>query len=84
MEEVNGRNNRQLGSAEVPASNDRKTASIAEQESKTTLTQLKDKCMELSWPLLKKSTRENYEFFFSSYLVPTFGDRKIDELKYPP
>ena len=80
MEEVNGRNNQQLGSADVPASNDGNTACIAEQESKTTLAQLKDRCMELSWPLLKKSTRDNYEFFFSSYLGPAFGNRKIDEL----
>jgi len=36
--------------------------------------------MELNWPLLKKSTQANYEFFFSSYLIPKFGDRKIVEL----
>ena len=63
MEEVNGRNNQQLGSADVPASSDGNTACIAEQESRTTLAQLKDRCMELSWPPLKKTTRDNYEFF---------------------
>lgn len=36
--------------------------------------------MELSWPLLKKSTRTNYGFFFLSYLIPQFGDRKIVDL----
>ncbi|WP_109488934.1 tyrosine-type recombinase/integrase [Occallatibacter savannae] len=36
--------------------------------------------MELSWPLLKKSTQGNYEFFFSSYLLPRFGDCRIQDL----
>jgi integrase len=81
MEEVNERNNQQSGPAgSTETTGDGNETGIAEQDSRITFAQLKDKCMELSWPLLKKSTRNNYEFFFSSYLIPTFGDRKIDEV----
>jgi integrase len=82
MEEVNHKNNFQ-GLGGLEASDDQSSGSRPEvllERTDITLSQLKDRCMELSWPLLKKSTRANYEFFFSSYLVPQFGDRKVGEL----
>src|SRR3954469_71773 len=43
----------------------------------TTTTSTPLRSRRLSWPLLKKSTRINYGFFFKSYLIPAFGHRKI-------
>jgi len=83
MEEVNKKNNSQpiLPADSTVISQDSIPGNTpTEQDASLTLSQLKDKCMELSWPLLKKSTRTNYGFFFSSYLVPQFGERRIDEL----
>ncbi|HWT67443.1 MAG TPA: tyrosine-type recombinase/integrase [Terracidiphilus sp.] len=82
MEEVNERNNAPHLASEDPtdAPTETKPTEGAGDGRPLTLSQLKEKCMELSWPLLKKSTQANYEFFFSSYLIPRFGDRKIDEL----
>jgi len=79
IEEVNDKNNAQhtaLTAPDMPAVN----GTEAGNAETPTLSRLKDKCVQLSWPLLKKSTQANYEFFFSSYLIPQFGDRKIDEL----
>ena len=79
IEEVNNRNNAQntaLAAPDVPTVG----GTEAGNAETPTLSQLKDKCVQLSWPLLKKSTQANYEFFFSSYLIPQFGDRKVDDL----
>jgi integrase len=65
MEEVNAKNN------------DPKLYSSDER----TLAGLQKKCQELTWPLLKKPTRMNYEYFFDNYLVPQLGKRLIDELE---
>lgn len=46
-----------------------------------TLAGLCRKCKELTWPLLKKPTCANYEYFFDQYLIPRFGDWLIDELE---
>jgi integrase len=82
MEEVNERNNapdlQSFNQGEI--SQEENSKEVVPANKSCTLSELKDKCMELSWPLLKKSTRVNYEFFFSSYLVPQFGNRQIDEL----
>jgi integrase len=45
-----------------------------------TLNDLKKRCSELSWPLLKKPTRLNYEFFFDKYLLPAFGSHPLREI----
>jgi len=81
MEEVNEKNNSpQLASVistDVPTNN---AISLGIEGKSLTLSQLKDKCMELSWPLLKKSTRDNYEYYFSTHLIPQFGNHEIAEL----
>jgi integrase len=64
MEEVNVRNN----DPALYSSNENTVAS------------LHDKCLELTWPHLKKPTRMNYGYFFKDYLLPTLGDRPLDEL----
>ena len=46
-----------------------------------TLAGLHKKCKVLTWPLLKKPTRANYEYFLDQYLLPRFGERCIDELE---
>ena len=46
-----------------------------------TLAGLVKKCEELTWPLLKKPTRTNYDYFFGKYLVPQFGRERLDELE---
>lgn len=82
MEEVNQRNNSLPDGQPTPAATPPVNPVPVEkvQGTEITLSQLKDRCMELSWPLLKKSTLANYEFFFSSYLIPQFGDRQINGL----
>src|SRR5207245_775589 len=45
-----------------------------------TLAGLRKKCATMTWPLLKKTTRLNYDYFFDDYLVPQLGKRFIDEL----
>ena len=35
---------------------------------------------ELTWPLLKKPTRMNYDYFFGKYLIPALGSTRMDEL----
>jgi hypothetical protein len=40
-----------------------------------TLTSLVAKCREKTWPHLKNSTRQHYEFFMNKYLLPTWGTR---------
>lgn len=82
LEEVNARNNTQLVSSPEPilAQPEDPAREPPLQSADITLSELKDKCMELSWLLLKNSTQANYEFFFSSYLVPKSGDRKIKDL----
>lgn len=64
MEEVNVRNN------------DPKLNSSDE----NTLAGLEKKCKELTWPHLKKSPQMNYGYFFSRYLLPQFGEERLDEL----
>jgi integrase len=82
MEEVNKANNilHQTPEERAGVSETNNPIENIEFNRNLTLSQLKDKCMELSWPFLKKSTQGNYEFFFSSYLIPRFGDRGIAEL----
>jgi integrase len=82
LEEVNEKNNGRLASDLAPDEPQQSgiLPEVAEHGAGLTLSKLKDRCMELSWPLLKKSTQANYEFFFASYLLPHFGDRKIDDL----
>ena len=79
MEEVNEKNN-SIGSGTPQLSGDIILSNESDGVSDLTLSQLKEKCLELSWPLLKKSTQANYEFFFSSYLVPHFGECSIRKL----
>lgn len=45
-----------------------------------TVAGLEKKCRELTWPHLKKSTRNNYEYFFSKCLIPKLGNKRMDEL----
>ncbi len=81
MEEVNERNNSpQLASSGSEDAETNNTKNVGIESEVLTLSQLKDKCMELSWPLLKKSTRDNYEYYFSTHLIPQFGHQKIAEL----
>jgi len=78
MDEVNDVNNaRPCESRDNNTDSAQKMRAEAISNAECTVADLKDKCTELSWPLLKKSTRMNYEFFFSSYLLPAFGDRKV-------
>jgi hypothetical protein len=45
-----------------------------------TVAGLEKKCQELTWPLLKKPTRMNYDYFFGKYLIPTLGSKRMAEL----
>lgn len=81
MDEVNEANNApRLESPHEDATESHNPSVEPAPGGRCTLSDLKKKCMELSWPLLKKSTRVNYEFFFTSYLLPAFGDRDIAEV----
>jgi len=78
MDEVNNVNNApRYESRDDNTDGTQNSPAEAFSKSECTVADLKNKCMELSWPLLKKSTRINYEFFFSSYLLPAFGDREV-------
>ena len=81
MEEVNEKNNtpQQVSSLSEDGSTITHSTNGTEEKS-LILSQLKERCMELSWPLLKKSTRDNYEYYFSTHLIPQFGNCKIAEL----
>ena len=65
MEEVNEKNNtpQPASSAIVDVVTDNNSTAAIDKKF-FTLSQLKERSMELSWPLLKKSTRDNYEYFF--------------------
>jgi len=39
-----------------------------------------EKCRDLTWPFLKNSTRKQYEEAFNKYLLPQFGDSKLQKL----
>jgi len=39
------------------------------------------RCQQITWPHLKNSTRSHYEFFFSTYIVPQWGTKKLRKLK---
>jgi integrase len=45
-----------------------------------TLASLIAKCREKTWPHLKNSTRQHYEFFTEKYLLPTWGTMKLRKL----
>lgn len=45
-----------------------------------TVAGLEKRCQELTWPLLKKPTRMNYDYFFGKYLIPTLGSTRMAEL----
>jgi len=45
-----------------------------------TVAGLYKKCSTLLWPLLKKPSRENYEYYFASFLLPGLGRERLDEL----
>jgi hypothetical protein len=45
-----------------------------------TVAGLYKKCSTLLWPLLKKPSRENYDYYFSSFLLPGLGRERLDEL----
>jgi integrase len=45
-----------------------------------TLASLIAKCREKTWPHLKNSTRQHYEFFMDKYLLPTWGTMKISKM----
>jgi hypothetical protein len=50
---------------------------VSEEE---TLQAVYDKCLELTWPHLKNSTRKQYVENFKTYLLPEFGDSKVRKL----
>jgi hypothetical protein len=62
MEKVNARNNEPT----LYASDDETLAAA-----------LIMKCREKTWPPLKNSTRQHYEFFTDKYLLPTWGTTKL-------
>jgi integrase len=45
-----------------------------------TLASLIAKCREKTWPHLKNSTRQHYEFFMDKYLLPTWGTMKLRKM----
>ena len=45
-----------------------------------TLASLIAKCREKTWPHLKNSTRQHYEFFTEKYLLPTWGTMKLRKM----
>jgi integrase len=45
-----------------------------------TLASLFAKCREKTWPHLKNSTRQHYEFFADKYLLPAWGTMKLRKL----
>ena len=45
-----------------------------------TVAGLYKKCSTLLWPLLKKPSRESYEYYFADYIVPALGNVRLDEL----
>jgi integrase len=45
-----------------------------------TLASLVAKCREKTWPHLKNSTRQHYEFFMDKYLLPTWGTMKLRKM----
>lgn len=78
MEEVNEANN--AVGTEFHGKSSMGTTPAELNHETCTLSDLEKRGMELSWPLLKKSTRINYEFFFKSYLNRAFGDRRIADV----
>jgi integrase len=46
-----------------------------------TLQAVYNKCAELTWPLLKNSTRKQYKENFRTHLLPAFGSSKVRKLK---
>lgn len=64
MEKVNARNNEPA----LYASDDETLASLIA------------KCREKTWPHLKNSTRQHYEFFMEKYLLPTWGTMKLRKM----
>ena len=46
-----------------------------------TLASLISKCRQKTWPHLKNSTRQHYEFFMNKYLVPAWGTMKVRKMK---
>jgi len=45
-----------------------------------TLASLVTKCREKTWPHLKNSTRQHYEFFMDKYLLPSWGTMKLRKM----
>lgn len=45
-----------------------------------TLASLFAKCREKTWPHLKNSTRQHYEFFADKYLLPAWGTMKLRKM----
>lgn len=45
-----------------------------------TLASLIAKCREKTWPHLKNSTRQHYEFFMNKYLLPTWRTMRLQEM----
>jgi hypothetical protein len=45
-----------------------------------TLNAVYKRCRELTWPHLKNSTRKQYEFYFSTYLLPAYGTMKLQKM----
>jgi hypothetical protein len=64
MERVNARNNE----PGLYPSNDETVASLVA------------KCREKTWPHLKNSTRQHYEFFMDKYLLPAWGTMKLRKM----
>ena len=64
MEKVNARNNEP---SLYPSDDETLAALIA-------------KCCEKTWPHLKNSTRQHYEFFFDKYLLPAWGTMRLRKL----
>jgi integrase len=45
-----------------------------------TVQTLYEECQKLTWPHLKNSTREHYEYAFKTYVLPEFGNMKLLKL----
>ena len=45
-----------------------------------TLASLVAKCREKTWPYLKNSTRQHYEFFMDKYLLPAWGTMRLRKM----
>jgi integrase len=45
-----------------------------------TVAGLYKKCLQLTWPHLKKPSIENYEYYFDDFLIPGLGNTQLDEL----